>query len=90
MGGTPFEIECEEDPYEVFKSLLLFRGRECERARDLDRERERVRDPARLDGLDKVVAWTLPAGIPPFTWWWWTFLMLLVLRLWVDLLSAEI
>ena len=56
MGGTPFEIECEEDPYEVFKSRLLFLGRECERARDLDRERERVRDPARLDGLDRVVA----------------------------------
>ena len=56
MGGTPFEIECDEEPYEVFKFCRLFRGREWERARDLDRERERVRDPALLDGRDKVVA----------------------------------
>ena len=58
-GGTPFETDCDDEPCEVFRLcrlLLLLRGRECERGRDFDRERERARDPALLDGRDSVVA----------------------------------
>ena len=59
-GGTPFETDCDDEPCEVFKLclllLLLLRGRECERGRDFERERERARDPALLDGRDRVVA----------------------------------
>ena len=64
-GGTPPFDAGDDEICDILCRLLL--GRECDRGRDFERDRERVRDPALLVGRDNVVACTLLLGMPPFT-----------------------